>query len=292
MTREDNRTRYVDLSLDHGRYVIAIKTGANSEPTRFVWEGMVEYYQLAGDTLFFAGNRANETPGVWQYDLHSAEVRRLCSNQMCDFRYTKIISPLMAIGTNALGRQISYHLWKPDQVIPGKKYPVIISQAHYIWNPNQQVAANGGYYFATVDRATWADNIDNWPEDVLGLYKILATNPNIDTNRVYLTAFSAESADVNQVLAVKPHMCKGVILFNPEVEPDLSQARLKKMFIVGGKDDDVGSTVEELTRYQDEAAKVGVPVTLIIQGGVQHVARSIATERERTRQFAKFLLED
>jgi hypothetical protein len=33
VTRGENRTRYVDLSLDHGRYVFAIKTGANLEPS-------------------------------------------------------------------------------------------------------------------------------------------------------------------------------------------------------------------------------------------------------------------
>ena len=66
-----------------------------------------------------------------------------------------------------------------------------------------------------VDRTTWADNIDNWPEDVLGLYQILTNNPNIDKERIYMTAFSAESKDVVQVLAAKPNICRGLIFIRP-----------------------------------------------------------------------------
>jgi hypothetical protein len=81
-----------------------------------------------------------------------------------------------------------------------------------------------------------------------------------------------------------------VILFNPAGLPDLSNARLSKMFIIGGRDD--GNAVKQLTQYQDEAARVGVPVKLILQIGAQHVARSIATERGREQQFARFLVEN
>ena len=64
------------------------------------------------------------------------------------------------------------------------------------------------------------------------------------------------------------------------------------MLVFGGKDDDAGIPIAQLNLYQDAAAKAGVPVMLIIQEGAQHIVRSIATERERTRQFAKFLLEN
>jgi hypothetical protein len=292
ITRNDTRARYADLRIDHGRYSFAIKTSANSDTTHFVWDGMVEYYQLAGGYLYFAGNQANETPGIWRYDIHSNDVRHLISNQDNDFRYTTIVTPLVKSCTDAFGNQISYHLWAPRHISPGRKYPLIIGQTHYMWSPYQQVAPNAGYYFATVDRATWVYDVDNWREDVVGLYDTLVKTPNIDTNRIFLAASSTEARDAIQVLAAKPDICKGLILFNPSAEPDLSQTHLSKMFIVGGRDDTVGNTVEQLTKYQDEAAKAGVPVKLYIQDGVQHVARSVATERERTRQFARFLLEN
>src|SRR5208283_651998 len=123
------------------------------------------------------------------------------------------------------------------------------------------------------------------------LYETLANNPNIDTNLVYLFATSAESGYLSQFVAEKPDLWRGVILLNPVVEPGLSNTHLSRIFIVGGTDD-VNNSVEQLTKYQDEAARAGIPVKLVVQNGVQHITRSIATERERTRQFARFLLEN
>ena len=291
-SRRFNRTRWVGLRIEQGIYSFTIMTGTNSAPMRFDWDGMAEDYKLAGDSLYFVGNRANETPGIWQYNLTTKEVRCLVSNPKEEFKLVKAFAPSVGMGVATQGRQISYHLWKPEHISPGKKYPLIIGQTHYIWNPYQQVATAAGCYYVAADRATWADNIDNWPEDVLELHDILAKDPNIDTNRIFLTAFSAEARDVNQVLATKPGICKGVILFNPGVEPDLSQAHLSRMLIFGGKDDDAGTPVAQLEQYQNTAAKAGIPVTLIIQEGAQHIVRSVATERERTRQFARFLLEN
>jgi hypothetical protein len=291
-SRGVSRTRWVGLHIERGIYSFTIMTGADPAPIRFDWDGMVEDYKLAGDYLYFVGNRAGETPGIWQYDLRDKKVRCLASNPKREFKLVKTTSPSVGTAMTAQGRQISYHLWKPEKISAGKKYPLIIGQTHYIWNPYQQVAPEAGYYYAAVDRATWADNIDNWPEDVLELRDILAKDPDIDTNRIFLTAFSDEARDVIQVLAVRPGICKGLILFNPGAEPDLSQTRLSRMLVFGGKDDDVGIPVAQLEQYQDTAAKAGVPVTLIIQEGAQHIVRSAATERERTRQFAKFLLEN
>jgi dipeptidyl aminopeptidase/acylaminoacyl peptidase len=67
---------------------------------------------------------------------------------------------------------------------------------------------------------------------------------------------------------------------------------MSRVLVFGGKDDDAGIPVAQLEQYQEGAAKAGVPVTLVIQDGAQHIVRSIATERERTRQFARFLLEN
>ena len=81
-------------------------------------------------------------------------------------------------------------------------------------------------------------------------------------------------------------------MFNPGTETDLSQAHLSRMLVFGGKDDNAGIPIAQLKQYPDVAAKAGVPVTLIIQDGAQHIVRSVATERERAWQFARFLLEN
>ncbi len=288
VTRNDNREKYADLSEDHGLYSFTIKSSTNSEPTHFIWEGMVEYYKLAGDYLYFTGNLANGPPGIWQYNIKSKEVRCLDSGLKGILKYTKMVTPIGRMSANIFGKQMNYHIWEPPDISPGKKYPLIIGQTHYMWFSYQQVAANGGYYFASADRLSWWDGLDDWGADVMGLYEILSKNPNIDTNRIYLFATSAESSYLSRFVAEKPDLWKGVILFNPVTEPDLSNARLSRMFIVRGRDED--TPVERLIKYQNEAAKTGVPIKLVIQNGVQHITRSIATERERTRQFAQFLL--
>jgi hypothetical protein len=290
MTRNESRARYADLSEDRGVCSFTIKTGADSEPTHLVWDGTVEYYKLAGDYLYFTGTLSNGPPGIWQYNIKSKEARCLDSGLKGGFQYAKWVTPVDGIGTNADGKQMKYHVWAPVQVSPRKKYPVIIEQTHSIAFSRQQVAANGGYYFATADRLSWWAGLSDWGADVMGLYEILAKNPNIDTNRVYLFATSAESSYLSQLVSEKPDLWRGVILFNPAGLPDLSNARLSKMFIIGGRDD--GNAVKQLTQYQDEAARVGVPVKLILQIGAQHVARSIATERGREQQFARFLVEN
>lgn len=291
MTRGVTRTRSVDLRMEQGHYAFTITPATNSEPTHFVWDGMVEYYKLAGDFLYFTGNPPDAPPGIWQYNINTRTARCLASGLKGNFKYTSMVVPMGGIGKNAAGKEMSYHLWSPAQVVPGKKYPLILGQAHYMWFSYPQVAANGGYYFAAADRLSWWAGLADWGADVMGLYEILAKNPNIDTNRIYLFATSAESSLLSQFVAEKPDLWRGVILFNPVVEPDLSQAHLSTMFIVSGKDDD-NNTLAGLSKYQAEAAKAGIPVKLIVQDGVQHITRSIATERERTKQFARFLLEN
>jgi dipeptidyl aminopeptidase/acylaminoacyl peptidase len=162
VTRNDNREKYADLSEDHGLYSFAIKSSTNSEPTHFIWEGMVEYYKLAGDYLYFTGNLANGPPGIWQYNIKSKEVRCLDSALKANFKYTTMVTPEDGMGTNAGGKQINYHIWAPIHVSPGKKYPLIIGQTHYMWCSYQQVAANGGYYFASADRLSWWDGLNDW----------------------------------------------------------------------------------------------------------------------------------
>ncbi len=290
MIRNDIREEYADLSEDHGRYSFTMETNANSEPLHFAWSGAVEYYKLAGDYLYFTGNLPDGPPGIWQYDIKSKEVQCLDSCLKGHFQYTKMVVPTVGLGTNASGEPMSYHVWAPIHVSPGKKYPLIIGQTHYMWFSYEQVAANAECFFAFADRPSWWDGLPHWGEDVMGLYTILSKNPNIDTNRVFLFATSAESSYLRQFVAEEPGFWKGVILFDPVGEPDLASANLSKMFIASGTDDT--NVVQQLTKYQDEAAKAGIPVKLILQDGVQHITRSIATDRQRTRQFARFLIEN
>jgi dienelactone hydrolase len=192
--------------------------------------------------------------------------------------------------TNSLGELRGYSLWSPAALSPQKKYPVIITQTVNEWLPCTQTAANLGCYFAMVTRPFWRNqHIENWGADAMAMYEVLAKNPNVDTNRIFLWGRSMETGYLCQLLAEKPNLWKGVILFDPGGLPDLEGLRGKKLFIITGNDAD---NAKYLKKYQDQAAAAGVSLTLILQENTMHVSDTISSERARTIEFAKFLDEN
>jgi hypothetical protein len=303
VSHDERRKKYAYLRDEAGLNTFYVKTDANSLPNRIVWEGAVEDhigpigdYQssgkyMYGDYLYFIGTLPEEPVGLWQYRINDGESRCLVSGLKHSLSYARIVAPEGFVITNALGKQTSCHVWQPVNVIPGKKYPLILTQTTYGWSPFQQVAAQEGYYFGVVHRSYWNDEtIYNWTTDVMTLYTILAKNPNVDTNRVYLFGTSWDTTFLSQLMAEQPDLWEGAILINPSILPKLSVSHGSKLFIVAGKDQRAG--FEWLTKYQDEAARLGIPVTLMLQKGSQHIPRSVTTERGRIMQFTKFLIEN
>jgi hypothetical protein len=302
VSRTENRTRYAYLKNEAGLNTFYVKTEADLEPTRIFWQGAVEDHigprgdyessgkYLFGDYLYFAGDSQSQPTGLWQYNIKKGTSRCLVSGLKQDFDFALNITPQSGAITNSLGKQLSYHVWEPVHVSTGKKYPLILTQTPYVWLQYPQVAAQEGYFFAIVDRSYWSDEeIYNWAADVTVLYAELAKNPNVDTNRVYLCGSSWDTDFLSQLMSERPDLWKGAILLNPSSLPDLSSLHDSKILIIGGKDQN--GEADRLTKYQDEAAKLGVSVKLVLQKGAQHIPRSITTERGRTVQFAKFLIE-
>jgi dipeptidyl aminopeptidase/acylaminoacyl peptidase len=290
VTPDDKHIRRADMHELDGVYSFTIRTNLDAIPVLFSWEGKVERWKLAGATLFFSGNRPNEPSGVWLYDVASDKASCLTPTLKRNSRYGTIVTPLSATTTNALGKRLHYRVWEPVQMSPGAKYPLILGESHNVWSSFEQVPPNEGYYFATVDRPSWNEGIGDWEGDVLCVYEILVRNPRIDTNRVSLLAISQETAYLSEVVAERPDRWKSLILFNPAALPDPPNAHVSSMFIVDGKAD--GRAIERLTKYQDEAARVGIPVRLALIGNAGHIAKSMATEREQTRRLARFLVEN
>jgi len=95
---------------------------------------------------------------------------------------------------------------------------------------------------------------------------------------------------LTRLLAEKPDLWLGAILFNPSAVPDPSAVRISKLMILDGTDD--GDAVVRWTRYQNEAAQAGIEVNLALINGAQHIAKSTGSEREKTTQLARFLFGD
>ncbi|MGH7942046.1 MAG: hypothetical protein ACREFR_13345, partial [Limisphaerales bacterium] len=142
----------VKLSETHGQYIFLIMQNGGENSVRFVWDGMVESYALAGKFLYFVGSYASDPPGIWRYDINAKETARVDSALNKPLKYARGILPEVGTGKNAAGGQFTYHIWAPVNVKTGKKYPLVIGQTHYMWYSYEQIAPNAQWFFAFVDR--------------------------------------------------------------------------------------------------------------------------------------------
>ena len=271
------RYAYVNWLNDRGHWPdLCIQTKPNLAPIRVPWEGWIENFSLNGDHLFFTGSENGTIPSIWEYDIKSETIRCVVDGSTRESASARIAAPLIGAVTNALGNANTYYLWPPTHVSVEGKYPLIITKQFWNWFPYNQIAVNEGYYFAVVDESC-----------VAVLREALAKNPNVDTNRVYLYESSAATVFASELISEKPDLWKGAILFGPSGLPDLSRLQNKRILIIAGKDD--GGQFVRLSEYQNQAAVSGTPVTLCFLASAGHMPNSVASERNRARQFARFL---
>ena len=282
---------YAFLTNDLAGSAFCIKTAEMETPITIPWRGGARNLTLSGGQLFFCGNPEDQTPGIWVYDVKSQAFNCIVPSTSGPPINGLGVSPSRGMMTNSLGEQRFYRLWAPPDVLPNKKHPVLLVQELNLWYPYFQIAANSGFYVAVVDRPffhTWNGVHERtWIEDINSLYEIVAQNPHIDTNRVYLHAISAETSSLSQLMNDRPLLAKGAILFSPSALPDPSILQDKHILIVDGKTD--GDAMKRLPEFQDQAAAKGNDVTLFLQDYAGHMPASATTERNRARQFAKFI---
>jgi hypothetical protein len=282
---------YAYLTNDPAGSAVCIKTGGSATPTAIPWHGGVRSFTLSGGQLFFSGYPDNQAPGIWKYDLASETFNCIVPSTSGPCKNNLGRPAIVAVMTNSLGEQRFYHLWTPRHVAPNQKYPLLLAQELNTWFPCFQIAAHCGYFVAVVDRPfwhTWNGNHERtWAEDVGSLYEIVAHNPNVDTNRVYLYACSAETSCLSRLMADRPALAKGAILFSPSALPDPSILQDKNILIVAGKAD--GVATKRCPEFQDHAAEHGSAITLFSQEDAGHMLASGSAERNRASQFYRFL---
>jgi hypothetical protein len=118
----------------HGRYSFTIKTGTDSKPAHFIWDGMVEYYKLAGECLYFTGNPPNTPPGIWQYNINAKAAHCLAAGLKDNFKSAKMVTPLSGTGKNAAGREMSYHLWRRHRFHRGESIRLFGERIRCFWH--------------------------------------------------------------------------------------------------------------------------------------------------------------
>jgi hypothetical protein len=280
------------LVQDLGQMTLFIKTNVSADPMPLLARGSVIDFAVSGNQIFVAGSFTNELPGIWQYNLASGSLNCVYSSQEHPFKYAKYIVPLCKSVTNASGREITYQLWEPVRSSNAKRSPLLIGRSLYSWEVYPEVAANGGDFFVNVDRPSYrVANIGPWDEDVMTVYGELVKDSRIDTNAVFLYGSSAETGGSGftglvSLVAEKPNLWKGAILFSPTDFPDLSDLHLSKILTDEGMDD---AGIESVIKYQQAAAEAGVPVTLALHKDAGHVYWANSARREQAQQLARFL---
>jgi hypothetical protein len=282
---------YAYLTNDLAGSAFCIKTAERAGPIAVPWQGGVRSFTLNGDKLFFSGNPDDHTPGIWEYDIQSQAFKCVVASTGDPLKYNVGGPPSHHALTNSLGERVFYHLWAPQNVRPGQKYPLLLAKELNVWFPYFPLAANCGCYVAIVETPfshTWEGEAEQtWIEDVSSLYEIMAGNPGIDTNRVYLYADSTGTHFLSRLVNDRPGLAKGAVLFSPTDLPNLSNLKNKRILIVDGKRD--ADAMERLPGFQDLAAEKGNAITLFLQNDTGHIPASGAVERDRAAQFAKFI---
>ena len=290
-SRSAHGASYAFLTNDPAGSVFCVKTARSETPTTIPWHGGVRSFTLSGGQLFFSGYPDNQAPGIWRYDLASEAFNCIVPSTSGPCKNNLGQPATVVVMTNSLGEQRFYHLWTPRHVAPNQKYPLLLAQELNTWFPYFQIAAHCGYFVAVVDRPfwhTWNGNHERtWVEDVGSLYEIMARNPNVDTNRVYLYACSAETYYLSRLIADRPALPKGAVLFSPSALPDPSILQDKNILMVAGKGD--AQAIKRCPEFQDHAAEHGSAITLFFQEDAGHMLESGPAERNRARQLYRFL---
>jgi len=227
----------------------------------------------------------DQPPGIWELDPDSPMPRCVVPNVEKPFRYVKNAPIEQGIITNAVGDKLTHYLLSPVNNAKSATHPLVlgilgIQEMGFTWSHNHEAFANCGAYFVSVDRQ--GRDYGQWAGDELTVYQALVGRLAIDTNDVYLYADSAGVGPVYSLLYEEPQLWRGAIIFSPGGFPDPSRVRSKRLFFDCGGDD--GNLGERAIRFQDEAARLGTPVTLLIHPGLKHYFRIPQLERERMRE--------
>ena len=281
---------YAFLTNDPAGCAFVVKHPESSGRSLIPWRGGALRLTLNGGRLFYYGYQDSEGPGIWECDLKTGNFKLdfAAGDKMAKAGLVRPSST--ALLTNRLGQVRSYHVWTPRQAAPGQKYPLLLAQELSAWFAGLQIASQCGYVVAVADRPfdhTWNGDLPHtWAEDVGALYTLMAKQPNVDTNRVYLYACSRDTSGLAELVTEQPALAKGLICFSPTALPDPARLQGRTLLLTTGAE---AGDSQRLREFQDRASQNGNAVTLLLQPNSGHMPASGATETRRAQQLARYL---
>ena len=270
-----------------GSDTVVIKPTRDAAPIQLPWRSVA--FLTANDTaVYVTGEEINEPPAIWRYNVSDQTLNSEVSSMDRPFRYAKNVTALHGVVTNAQGVTVDYYLCPPVNFSPARKYGLLFAFSANQWRPNQEAVPNAGAYFAYLQQTTSRNQV----ADTLAVMDTLVQNPNVDTNRLYISGNSAAASTAVQLLVLRPDLWRGAVLWSALSFPDVYRIRASRILMDSGSDDAYLAKeggVKKLTEFQDAAARAGVSVTLAVHAGAPHIYRSTTLETERIKEMLDYL---
>ena len=259
--------------------------------------GSFDWFRMSPDQkqLLLFGNISNApAAGLWRCNLASGTLRPVIS--VSDYPFIQGVTVLHE-PMNLPGGNVTCTIYRPANFDPHKKYPLVIGDTMITdpiyGEPFMTGMAACGATVAVVERPWWTVGIEQWAENVQGLYEQLKSDPTVDTRRVYLFAASAETSYLSQLVETNPAPWRGFMLLNPSELPDFSklslfQPRPKILLDAGGEE----HLDDRFIKYQKDALNSGVIVEFYTHPGETHRTVGIDAKLQRSRELMRFIFEE
>jgi hypothetical protein len=250
-----------------------------------------------GSRLFVFASLTNEAPSLWQCDADSGETRQLLSPWGFTNAPVHFQPALTGYAPFPPRHYEKFVLIPPAHFSRGKKYPLVIGMQGYDWMnvahaTYSQALANCGAYVALTGYHyiphQSVQSLLEYSNRVLAVYNQMTKNPNVDTSRIYLFAFSSSTLVVNHLIQDYPGRWRGIMLFSPTAKLPLPDGRnFPPVLATAGSGEEW--LWKQFPAYQETLAKEGILSESFIHPQENHIQWSQNTLYRRTLLMGKMI---
>jgi dipeptidyl aminopeptidase/acylaminoacyl peptidase len=288
---------YAWVTEDGDNSFLTVKPDNGAMEQRFFSGGRVEKVVVGGDPahVYAFAISTNEPPGLWCCSLGNGKL----NYALPPWGYQKLalnFQPAMKRWV-PWGRRHSQSitLIPPANFSRHKKYPLIIALDSYTWidtgtGTYAQTLANAGACVVFSDyhynpRRYNLENIHDYTNIVLAIYRQMAASPNIDTHRVFLFGPCFVTYVMSDLVRDDPGRWQGIMLCSPTSLPAPQAGMTEKVIATTVE----GQSDTRFPKYQADLFQVGIPMDWHVYADDGHVERAQNTMQHQARVMAKMV---
>lgn len=275
--------------------------------TNLFVNGHVQSYSVSPDRkkIYTLAATNSEPLSLWEYDIADQELRNVVPATERQFIFSRVVDPVGVAFTDQsinkfpeLIKTLAYKCVPPVNLDAHKKYPAVIhSPRDSRWAPDAQVFANAGIYCVYAPSAAslpGAGNLSPQAQAVLATYYEVLKNPNVDSHRIYLIGYSAETEKtLTELIQYNPDFWRGALFMSPTSFPEIPREaqRYPSIFISTGEEDK-DEYKDAINKFVQVACQRTVPIRVNRLQHSGHILASTKLLEERYAATAKFILEN